>query len=241
MNNFDMNERRDVTGADSGMKQFFQKVYSYMAIAMAVTAVTGFIAQSFFLPQLVTFFAGSWIGTIAIFAVELILVYMIRNAAVNLNPAKAFGLLMTFAVAQGLFLGLLLAVYTGASVLAAFGSTVGLFGGMALYGVFTKKSLAGMGPILNGLLIGVIIAMVINIFMGSSAFQTLISIAVLIVFALFTAYDNNNLKASYNQMMAQGANEAQTSGIAVWGALNLYLDFLNIFYSLLQIFGDQRD
>ncbi|MCO0832480.1 Bax inhibitor-1/YccA family protein [Fructobacillus sp. W13] len=241
MNNFDMNERRDVTGVDQGMKNFFQKVYSYMAIAMAVTAVTGYIAQTFFLPQLVTLFTGSWIGFAAIMVVELVLVVMIRNAAVNLNPAKAFGLLMTFAVSQGLFLGLLLAVYTGASVLAAFGSTVGLFGGMALYGAFTKKSLAGMGPILNGILIGVIIATVINMLVGSSAFQTLLSIVVLILFALFTAYDNNKLKSDYSQMMAQGATEAQTSGIAIWGALNLYMDFLNIFYSILQIFGDTRD
>lgn len=241
MNNFDFNTRRDVTGADEGMKLFFQKVYGFMAIALLVTAISGFIVQKFFLPQVVTLFTGSWIGTIAVVAIELVLVGMIRGASIKNNPAKAFGLLMTFAVAQGLTLGILLAFYTSASVLAAFGSTAALFGGMAAYGFFTKKSLAGMGPILFGLLIGLIVASLINIFMASSGLQLLVSFASVIIFALYTAYDNNMLRQNYVQMAGQGADDSQLTGIAVVGALMLYMDFINIFYSLLQLFGDQRD
>lgn len=241
MNNFDFNTRRDVTGADNGMKLFFQRVYGFMAIALAVTAVSGFVVQNFFLPQVVSLFAGSWIGTIAVVAVELVLVAMIRGASLRNNPSKAFGLLMAFAVAQGLTLGILLAYYTQASVLAAFGSTAALFAGMAAYGFFTKKSLAGMGPILFGLLIGLVVASIINIFMGSTGFQMLVSFASVTIFALYTAYDNNMLRQNYEQMAGQGAGDAQLTGMAVIGALMLYLDFINIFYSLLQLFGNQRD
>ncbi|MCK8617149.1 Bax inhibitor-1/YccA family protein [Fructobacillus sp. M158] len=241
MNNFDFNSRRDVTGADTGMKLFFQKVYGYMAIALAVTAVSGYIVQTFFLPQVLSLFTGSWIGVIAVIAIEMVLVGMIRGASFKNNPAKAFGLLMTFAVAQGLTLGILLAYYTGASVLAAFASTAALFGGMASYGFFTKKSLAGMGSILYGLLIGLIVASLINVFMASSGLQFLVSIASVIIFALYTAYDNNMLRQAYVQMAGQGAGESQLTGVAVVGALMLYLDFINIFYSLLQLFGDSRD
>ncbi|MBS9334586.1 Bax inhibitor-1/YccA family protein [Fructobacillus sp. M1-13] len=241
MNNFDFNSRRDVTGADTGMKLFFQKVYGYMAVALAVTAISGYIVQNFFLPQVLSLFTGSFVGTIIVFGIEIALVVMIRNASFQNNPSKAFGLLMTFAVAQGLMLGILLAYYTGASVLAAFVSTAALFAGMAAYGLFTKKSLAGMGSILFGLLIGLLVAIVINIFMASSAFQLLISMASVVIFALYTAYDNNMLRQAYVQLSSQGADEGHLTGMAIVGALMLYLDFINIFYSLLQLFGDSRD
>lgn len=241
MDNFDMNARRDVTGADEGMKTFFQRVYGYMAIALAVTAVAGYIVQHFFLAQVARLFIGSWVGFAAVMVVELVIVAMIRNASFAGNPAKSFGLLMAFSAVQGLTLGLLLAIYTAASVGAAFISTAALFGGMALYGYFSKRSMASMQPILFGLLIGIIVASVINLFMGSSVFQTLISIATVIVFALYTAYDNNTLRDAYVQLSANGAGETQTTSLAVSGALMLYLDFMNIFYALIQLFGDNRN
>ncbi|CAK1235742.1 Bax inhibitor-1/YccA family protein [Fructobacillus tropaeoli] len=241
MDNFDMNARRDVTGADEGMKSFFQRVYGYMAIALAVTAVAGYVVQHFFLQQVAQLFLGSWIGMAAVVVVELVIVAMIRSASFANNPSKAFGLLMAFSAVQGLTLGLILAVYTAASVGAAFISTAALFAGMAAYSYFSKKSMASMGPILFGSLIGIIVASVINIFMGSSTMHLLISVATVIVFALYTAYDNNTLRQVYVQLSANGASEAQTTGLAVSGALMLYLDFMNIFYALIQLFGDNRN
>ncbi|MDF7636823.1 Bax inhibitor-1/YccA family protein [Leuconostocaceae bacterium ESL0958] len=242
MNNFDMNTRRDVTGADTGMKLFFQKVYGYMAIALAVTAAAGFVVQNFFLTEVANLLARSFVGFAVMFAIEMGLILMIHKSSIQ-NPAKAFGLLMTFAVAQGLILGLYLAIYTTASVAVAFMSTAGLYAGMAAYGFFTKKSLASLQPILFGAVIGLIIAAIANIFIASSSFSLLISAITVLVFAIFTAYDNNRLRELYTQMAGQGYENGsnELTGIAIMGALSLYLDFLNIFYSLLQIFGDTRD
>ncbi|WP_083989413.1 Bax inhibitor-1/YccA family protein, partial [Fructobacillus ficulneus] len=184
---------------------------------------------------------GSWIGFAAVMVVELLIVGMIRGASFSNNPSKAFGLLMAFAAVQGLTLGLLLAIYTGASVLAAFASTAALFGGMAAYGFFSKRSMASLRPILFGSLIGIIVASVFNMFAGSSTMHLIISIATVIVFALYTAYDNNTLRQAYTQLSANGAGETETTGLAVTGALMLYLDFMNIFYALIQIFGDNRN
>ncbi|MGO3499082.1 Bax inhibitor-1/YccA family protein [Leuconostoc falkenbergense] len=232
MDNFNMNARRDVTGVDDGLRAFFRQTYSFMGIAIIVTAITGFIVQNFFLTQVYSLIAGNIIGTLALFGVQILIMTMIGRATFK-NPAKAFGLLMAFAVIEGLTLGLLLAVYTGASVLMAFISAAGVFGGMAVYGMVTKRDLTGLGSILFGLLIGLVIASVVNMFFYSGMVSLLISWASVFVFSLYTAYDNQSLKIMY----AQYAGQADTTGLAVNGALRLYLDFVNLFFALLRIFG----
>lgn len=232
MDNFNMNARRDVTGVDDGLRAFFRQTYSFMGIAIIVTAITGFIVQNFFLTQVYSLIAGNIIGTFALFGVQILIMTMIGRATFK-NPAKAFGLLMAFAVIEGLTLGLLLAVYTGASVLMAFVSAAGVFGGMAVYGMVTKRDLTGLGSILFGLLIGLVIASVVNMFFYSGMVSLLISWVSVFVFSLYTAYDNQNLKVMY----AQYAGQADITGLAVNGALRLYLDFVNLFFALLRIFG----
>ena len=232
MDNFDMNARRDVTGMDAGMRAFFKQTYSFMGIAVLVTAFTGFIVQKFFLAQVYALIAGNLIGTLALFGIQILIMTMIGRATFK-NPARTFGLLMVFAVIEGLTLGLLLAVYTGASVMMAFASAASVFGGMALYGVFTKRDLTGMGSILFGMLIGLIIASLINLFFYNGIVSLLISGVTVIIFALYTAYDNQNLKVMYGQY----AGQVDTTGLAVNGALRLYLDFINLFFAFIQIFG----
>lgn len=232
MDNFDMNARRDVTGMDAGMRAFFKQTYSFMGIAVLVTAFTGFIVQKFFLAQVYALIAGNLIGTLALFGIQILIMTMIGRATFK-NPARAFGLLMAFAVIEGLTLGLLLAVYTGASVMMAFASAASVFGGMALYGVFTKRDLTGMGSILFGMLIGLIIASLINLFFYNGIVSLLIAGVTVIIFALYTAYDNQNLKVMYGQY----AGQVDTTGLAVNGALRLYLDFINLFFAFIQIFG----
>ncbi|GEB40117.1 membrane protein [Leuconostoc lactis] len=232
MDNFDMNARRDVTGMDAGMRAFFKQTYSFMGIAVLVTAFTGFIVQKFFLAQVYALIAGNLIGTLALFGIQILIMTMIGRATFK-NPARAFGLLMAFAVIEGLTLGLLLAVYTGASVMMAFASAASVFGGMALYGVFTKRDLTGMGSILFGMLIGLIIASLINLLFYNGIVSLLISGVTVIIFALYTAYDNQNLKVMYGQY----AGQVDTTGLAVNGALRLYLDFINLFFAFIQIFG----
>lgn len=232
MDNFDMNARRDVTGMDAGMRAFFKQTYSFMGIAVLVTAFTGFIVQKFFLAQVYALIAGNLIGTLALFGIQILIMTMIGRATFK-NPARAFGLLMAFAVIEGLTLGLLLAVYTGASVMMAFASAASVFGGMALYGVFTHRDLTGMGSILFGMLIGLIVASVINLFFYNGIVSLLIAGVTVVIFALYTAYDNQNLKMMYSQY----AGQVDTTGLAVNGALRLYLDFINLFFAFIQIFG----
>lgn len=237
MNNFNSNTRRDVTGRDEGMQAFFQKMYSYMSIALLVTGLTGYIVQNFFLQQVVHLLAGSAFGFILIMALEFIIVFMMRSASAQ-NPARAFGLLMAFSVIQGLTLGLLLAVYTTASVIIAFVSTAAVFASMAAYGYLTNRSLNGLGSILFGALIGLIIASLANIFFISNTLSLIISAVSVIVFAIYTAYDNNRLKDLYVQMAGEG--QTDMTGLAVNGALMLYLDFINMFYALIRLTGDSR-
>ena len=232
MDNFDMNARRDVTGMDAGMRAFFKQTYSFMGIAVLVTAFTGFIVQKLFLAQVYALIAGNLIGTLALFGIQILIMTMIGRATFK-NPARAFGLLMAFAVIEGLTLGLLLAVYTGASVMMAFASAASVFGGMALYGVFTHRDLTGMGSILFGMLIGLIVASVINLFFYNGIVSLLIAGVTVVIFALYTAYDNQNLKVMYSQY----AGQVDTTGLAVNGALRLYLDFINLFFAFIQIFG----
>ncbi|CUW11750.1 Integral membrane protein, interacts with FtsH [Leuconostoc inhae] len=232
MDNFNINTRRDVTGMDAGMRAFFKQTYSFMAIAVMVTAITGFVVQKFFLAQVVALIAGNIVGTLALFGIQILIMTMIGRATFK-NPARAFGLLMAFAVVEGLTLGLLLAIYTGASVTMAFVSAAAVFGGMAAYGIFTKRDLTGMGSILFGLLIGLVVASVVNILFYNGIVSLLISGVSVIVFSLYTAYDNQNLKLMYNQF----AGQADTTGLAVNGALRLYLDFVNLFFALIRIFG----
>ncbi|TYC47227.1 Bax inhibitor-1/YccA family protein [Leuconostoc litchii] len=232
MDNFNMNTRRDVTGIDEGMRAFFKQTYSFMGIAVLVSAITGFIVQNFFLTQVYQLLAGNVVGLIVLIGIQMLIITMIGRATFK-NPARAFGLLMAFAVIEGLTLGLMLAIYTGASVMMAFVSAAAVFGGMALYGVFTKRDLTGLRSILFGLLIGLVVASIINIFFYNGFVSLLMSWVSVFVFSLYTAYDNQNLKIMYSQF----AGQADTTGLAVNGALRLYLDFINIFFALLRIFG----
>lgn len=232
MDNFNFNTRRDVTGMDAGMRAFFKQTYSIMGLAVLVTAITGFIVEKFFLAQVASLIAGNLIGTLALFGIQLLIITMIGRSTFK-NPARAFGLLMAFSVVEGLTVGILLAVYTGASIMMAFVSAAAVFGGMALYGVFTKRDLSGMRAALFGMLVGLIVAMLINLFFPNGIVSLLISVVSVLVFSLYTAYDNQSLKVMYSQF----AGQADTTGLAVNGALRLYLDFVNLFFALVRIFG----
>ncbi|HEY4399266.1 MAG TPA: Bax inhibitor-1/YccA family protein [Lactobacillaceae bacterium] len=234
MDNFNFGTRRDVTGFDAGLQSFFKQTYSYMGIALLVTALTGFIVERFFLAQIYTLIYGNMFGSLALIGVQFLVLFMIGRNAVK-NPASAFGLLMLFSVMEGLTTGILLAIYTSSSILVAFLSAAAVFAAMAFYGMFTKKSLAGLGAPLFGLVIGLIVASLINLFFPNGIMQFFISAAGVVIFSLYTAYDNNMLKQMYFQFAGNGQ---ATQGLAISGALSLYLDFINLFFSLLQLLGN---
>ncbi|MBQ3764770.1 MAG: Bax inhibitor-1/YccA family protein, partial [Synergistaceae bacterium] len=128
---------------------------------------------------------------------------------------------------------------TRESVYSAFLSTAGMFGAMSLYGLYTKRDLTGMGSFLRMGLFGLIIAMVINLFVGSTMAETVISVIGIIVFMGLTAYDTAKIKSIAE---SSGMNDGEAVGkVAVIGALALYLDFINLFLYLIRLFGKRRD
>ena len=174
--------------------------------------------------------ANSWIFYLAIFA-ELVLVWVASGMSAKNNPA-ALPTFLVYSALNGFTISLVLALYTQATVLAAFITSSAMFFAMALIGKFTKKDLSGLGRSFIAGLIGVIIASLVNIFLRSSGLDFIISIISVIIFSGLIAWDNQRIRYVYEQ---SGGNVA--AGWAVSLALSLYLDFINLFLSILRIFG----
>lgn len=166
---------------------------------------------------------------------QLALVIVISWAIRRISATVALGLFFVYAASMGLTIGLIVTAYNGQSVVAAFLTAAGMFGGAALYGVTTKRSLAGIGGFLIMALIGLIVASVVNIFLASSAFGWALSVVGVVIFTALTAY--------HVQMIQRGALVLGTGSVekaAVLGALSLYLDFVNLLLMLLRLFGGGR-
>jgi FtsH-binding integral membrane protein len=167
--------------------------------------------------------------------VELGLVFAISLGVRRINATLALGLFFVYAALNGLTFGLIVSAYSNASVAAAFVSAAAAFGGAAFYGATTKRSLASLGGILFMGLIGLIVAMLVNAFIGSTFLGYAISIVGVLIFTALTAYDV--------QRISSGDLAAWTGSMekaAVYGALRLYLDFVNLFLMFLRLFGNRR-
>lgn len=153
------------------------------------------------------------------------------------NPVAGFVMLMILAVIYGFEFALLAGYYTGAQISTAFLSSAAIFISMAIFGTITKKNLNNMGSYLGAALIGLMVAWLVNMFLRNSMVTFIFSIIGVIIFTGLTAYDAQKMKNIYNSY----GNQVPTNGLAVLGALQLYLDFVNIFMFLLQIFGMTSD
>jgi FtsH-binding integral membrane protein len=208
-------------------KSFLNKVYLWMAVCMLITAgVAAFTAQD--TQSLMWVAENHWLvalGTLGI-------VFFMSFGANRLSYGALTVLLLTFAGVQGLLFGPMLVVYKMDSIAQAFACTAAMFGGMSIYGAVTKRNLSTMGRTLMMLLIGLLVAMIVNIFMGSGMLDLCISCAGVVIFALFTAYDTQRLI----ELGTCEDEEVRSKG-AVLGALSLYLDFINLFLMLLRLFG----
>jgi FtsH-binding integral membrane protein len=208
------------------------RVYGYMGLATLVSMLVSYFVGSD--PELVKFFFTGFIKWIVMFA-PLVAVIGI-SIALNSNPPKeiAIAMLMGFAAIMGLSFAVIFAVYTMASIVSAFMGAGVLFGTMSIYGYFTKQSLDSLGKFMFVGLIAIVIASIINIFVGSTVMQMVISALAIIIFLGLTAYDTQKIR---EELM-----ESSDSTVAeISGALTLYLDFINIFLSLLQLFGDKKE
>ena len=155
-----------------------------------------------------------------------------------MSPEKARNNLWIYSALMGLSLSSIFIVYTSISVIRTFFITSATFAGMSLYGYTTKKNLEGMGQFLMMGLIGIVIASVVNIFLKSSGVNFVVSILGVLIFSGLTAYDVQKLKQTYNYV---GVNSDVEQKVAIIGALNLYMDFINLFLFLLRFVGNNRE
>jgi Integral membrane protein, interacts with FtsH len=224
---------------------FMRGVYGWMSAGLALTALISYLVANvpaltriFFVVDPATGAVGmSTLVFILLFA-ELGIVFYLGARISSMNPATATGLFMLYSGLNGLTLTPILLAYTAESVASTFCITAGMFGAMSVYGLLTKKDLTSWGSLLFMGLIGVIIAMVVNMFLQSSAMAFAISVIGVIIFLGLTAYDTQKLKT-----MGENVPAGDTAAIrrgTIMGALTLYLDFINLFLMLLRLMGDRR-
>ena len=222
------------TAAAERVTSFLRGVYGWMFVGLGVTALVAVLVASS--PAIITTIASNRPLLWGLMLAQLGIVFGLSASVNRIAPATASLLFVIYSALTGVTLSFVLLVFTGESVATAFVVTAGMFGAMALYGTTTKRSLAGAGQFFFMGLIGLVIASIVGIFWRNSALQFLISFVGVIVFTGLTAYDAQRLKA-----MALALPEGRIGSYTVVGALSLYLNFINLFLSLLRLFGDRRD
>jgi FtsH-binding integral membrane protein len=208
-----------------------QQAFAWMFGGLMVTAVTSLAAASD--PNMQRTLAANPMIMIVLMLAELGLVFFISARIQQMSHATAVGSFLLYSALNGVTLSIIFLVYAASSIFAAFLSTSLIFGVMSLYGFATKKDLSGIGSIAMMLVFGLIIASVVNMFLRSGPMAMLLSYATVGIFCALTAYDTQNLKVMSTQM--------QSDNLGIYGALRLYLDFINIFLALLRIFGGSRN
>jgi FtsH-binding integral membrane protein len=245
---------------DQGLRAFMLGVYNNMILGLAVSALVALgvnklaVASSieaagrnaagqavrlggqFLTPFGVTLYTTPLMWVVALAPLAFIFLFSFRMDRMSASAARTT--FLAFAAVMGASLSTLLLRYTGASVVQVFFITAAAFGGLSLYGYTTQRSLSGIGSFLMMGLIGLIIASLVNIFMASSALQFAISVIGVLIFAGLTAYDTQKLKEMYVYGNFDGETAAKVS---VYGALQLYLDFINMFQFLLALMGNRNE
>lgn len=227
----------DQAAFDAGLRAFMLKIYALMAGGLAVSGLVAVLVANtslwtaFFSPVGIT-----GIGWIAILAPLGILLWLSFGGK-SMSAATMTVLYWAFVALQGVSLATLFLVYTDASIVRVFFVTAAAFAALSLYGYTTQRSLSGLGSFMIMGLFGLVLAMVVNIFLGSSMLQFVISAAGVLIFAGLIAYETQALKERY----AEGVGHEAETKMAIWGAINLYLDFLNLFRFMLYFMGNSRN
>ncbi|MBO0346762.1 Bax inhibitor-1/YccA family protein [Roseibium limicola] len=235
---------------DQGLRSYMLGVYNYMTFGLALTGLfalgTVFLAVTQDPSQAVAQIGNSyltsfgatlygsplkWVVMLAPLGMVMFLSFRIQS----MSASAARTTFLVYAAVMGISLSSIFLVYTGGSIARVFFITSAAFAGLSLFGYTTKKNLSGMGSFLMMGLIGIVIASIVNIFLGSSALQFAISVIGVLVFAGLTAYDTQQIK----EMYFHGDGEEASMKKSIMGALRLYLDFINMFLMLLQLFGNR--
>jgi FtsH-binding integral membrane protein len=250
---------------DEGLRAYMLRVYNYMVIGLAITglaalgvymmSITGdmasaakvmrngaeiparIAANTYLTPLGYTLFVSPWKW--AVFLAPLGMVFVLSFGMERMRPATAHMMFWIFAALIGVSLGSIFMVYTHTSITRVFFITAASFGALSLWGYTTQRDLSGMGSFLIMGLFGVILASLVNMFMGGGTMmQFVISVVGVLVFAGFTAYDTQRLKSEY----LYGAMDGETTErSAIMGALSLYLNFINLFTLLMQLLGTREE
>lgn len=236
--------RADGAAVDEGLRTYMLRVYNYMAGALALTGVVAF---AFFQMSMVETSQGmaltglgqtlyatplKWVVMLAPLGMVFFLSFRIHKMSVGAAQTTFW----LYAGLVGVSLATIFMIYTGTSIARVFFITAVAFGSLSLWGYTTKRDLSGWGSFLFMGLIGIIIAMVVNIFLASDALQFAISVIGVLIFAGLTAYDTQSIK----QMYYAGDSQEASAKKSIMGALRLYLDFLNMFLFLLQLMGNRE-
>ncbi|MBO6756800.1 MAG: Bax inhibitor-1/YccA family protein [Roseibium sp.] len=231
-------------GIDQGLRAYMLGVYNYMTFGLALTgffaigtvmlAVDSSGGQMALTPLGMALYGSplKWVVMLAPLGMVLWLSFRIQS----MSASTARTMFLIYAAVMGISLSSIFLVYTGGSIARVFFITAAAFGALSLFGYTTKKDLSAWGSFLFMGLIGIIIAMIVNIFLGSSALQFAISVIGVLVFAGLTAYDTQQIK----EMYYEGDGHEVATKKSVMGALRLYLDFINMFLMLLSLFGNRE-
>jgi len=247
MSDFRNYQNRAVNGAtassadiDQGLRAYMLKVYNLMALGLAITGVAAYLSFQFAFAdgQLTGFGQAIYVSPLkwVVMLAPLAMVFFLSFRIQTMSVAAAQTTFWVYAGLMGLSLSSIFMIYTGQSIVQTFFVTAAAFGGLSLYGYTTRRSLSAMGSFLIMGLFGLIIASVVNIFLASSALDFAISAIGVLVFAGLTAWDTQRIKESYFE--ADGADVAGRK--AIMGALQLYLDFVNLFLFLLRFMGNRN-
>lgn len=250
--------RTDVA-VDEGLRAYMLRVYNYMAAGIALTGVVAYVIFTYSVTsdpalaartggRIMALHRGMYLTDLGytLFATPMRYVLMFAPLAFvfflawriySMSVGAAQIAFWLFAAVMGASLSVIFLAYTATSIAQIFFITAAAFGALSLWGYTTKRDLSGWGSFLIMGVVGIIIAAIVNLFLQSSALQFAISVIGVLVFAGLTAYDTQQIKDNYYAVMGDAA--AMTKG-AIMGALNLYLDFINMFVSLLQLFGSRE-
>lgn len=231
------NQQHALSQAVVRQRSILKNVYSWMALGLAITGVVAmYVAGNEQLVRSIVMNQGLFFGLII---GELALVWFLSARIQTMSPGAATLSFAGYAVLNGITLSVIILAYTGASIAVTFFVAASTFGVLSIYAVTTKRELGGMGQYLFAGLIGIIIASVVNMFIGSATIDYIISFIGVFLFMGLTAYDTQMIKR-WSDQMSGSADEADYMRVSILGALKLYLDFINLFLFLLRFLGNRR-
>ncbi|MCI1185789.1 Bax inhibitor-1/YccA family protein [Hymenobacter sp. DH14] len=216
--------------------RFFAQVYGWMAAGLGLTGGIAMFASTS--PELLNFVFGTRFVFLGLIILELVIVGFLSARIFDWSLGQVQAAFVGYAVLNGVTLSCVFLAYTSGSIASTFFVTAGTFGVMSLFGYFTKADLSGWGKLLSMAVIGLAIALVVNLFLNNSILEIVTSFIGVLLFTALTAYDTQKLK----QLALLGVTEGEemSNKASILGALTLYLDFVNLFLFLLRIFGRRR-